>query len=130
MGVGKNTPGEALKPLSGRAPASAGIPQKIMCQSIADRSRDARFSASADDRFRAEIHVIRRGFSEARKGRFSACAVAALQHAPEQVDILVHAGIGLTQFVDLADGVNHRGVVATAEFAANLGQRAGGELLR
>jgi hypothetical protein len=45
-----------------------------------------------------------------------------LQHPPQQLDILGERAIGGAQLLDLAHGVHDRGVVAAAEFAADLGQ--------
>ena len=53
----------------------------------------------------------------------------AFEHPAQEVDVLGEAGVDRTQFLDLLHRVHDRRVVAAAEFTADLGQRAGGELL-
>src|SRR6202035_2105294 len=52
-----------------------------------------------------------------------------LQHPAEQLDILGQRRVAGAQLLDLLDRVDHRGVVAAAEFAPDLGQGARGQLL-
>src|SRR5205085_7014015 len=55
---------------------------------------------------------------------------SAFELAGEQPDVGIELRILRAQFLDLADCVDHRRMVASAEAAADLGQRARGELLR
>src|SRR5688500_3280865 len=53
---------------------------------------------------------------------------SGVQHPLQQVDILGKGAVGGAQLFDLLDRVHDRGVVAAAELAADLRQRAGGQL--
>src|SRR4051794_40393556 len=54
---------------------------------------------------------------------------SALQLTGEQPDVRIELGILGAELLDLADGVDHRRMVATAESPADLGQRARSQLL-
>src|SRR5688572_24395267 len=56
-------------------------------------------------------------------------AISGVEHPLQQVDILGKAAVGGAQLLDLLDRMHDRGVVAPAELAADLRQRAGGQLL-
>jgi hypothetical protein len=49
--------------------------------------------------------------------------------AGQQADVVVELGVFRAELLDPAHGVDHRGVIAPAEAAADLGKRARGELL-
>ena len=53
-----------------------------------------------------------------------------LQHALEKFDLFAQAGVVAEFLLDLSDGVQDGGVVASAETAADFRQRAGREHLR
>jgi hypothetical protein len=55
---------------------------------------------------------------------------SAFELARQQADVGVELGVAGAQLLDLADGVDHRRVVAPAEAAADVGQRLGRQLLR
>ena len=66
-------------------------------------------------------------------GLFSIAAVSrasAFELPRQQADVGVELGVARAQLLDLADGVDHRRVVAAAEAAADVGQRLGRQLLR
>src|SRR6185503_8886943 len=56
-------------------------------------------------------------------------ATLVFDHPLEELDILSHGAVRAAQFLDLAHGVHHGGVVPATEFPPDLGQRARRQLL-
>ena len=54
---------------------------------------------------------------------------SALKEPLEQLDVLADSAVALAQSLDHADRVHHGRMVPPTEFAADFGQRAGGQLL-
>src|SRR5215813_13394033 len=90
-----------------------------------ERAREEPQTGSQYSMEKGTKSLIRRAFATRAECRLG----LALQHPAQEFDVFGERRIGLGQLLDFFDGMNHRRVVAAAEFAADLGQRARGQLL-
>src|SRR5215207_4121362 len=97
----------------------AALPEEAGRGRLANR----RAEGKADEGF-----VNSAGFEAGAAGR-AAPPGSFLQHALQELDLVVEAGVLAEQSLDLAHGVEDGGVVAPAEAPADLRKRAQGQHL-